>query len=449
MSTMANTHTQAQIQARSAMSNALDQQPMSFTQWAIFVVALLLNMIDGFDVAALSFAAHGLGEEFNLAAGSLGQLFSVALAGMMIGAMFLAPLADSIGRKPLLVACVLAIGITMLGMAQAQSLWQMLTLRFITGLGVGGMLAGLTALTSEYTPAKYRSLAIVSMTAGYPLGVSIGGLLAAPMIPEYGWRVVFYLGGGATLLMAAVLFALVPESLQFLSGLTTAKARRAQQIILLRLGLPQLPAELEQPQPVCQQTPTRFASIRALFSPSLRGQTLQLWLTFFLCFVSLYFLLSWIPKLLVNAGLSQSSGVLASTAFTGGGTLGIFVLGWLATYFSLARIICAFLLLAAVGLALFAWLNGLPYLFVSLAIIGFFHAGGFTGLYAVAAKIYPAHARVTGIGWALGLGRFGAVVGPYVGGLLIAANFNWQQIFLVFALPIAASGVLALGLKAR
>ena len=175
----------------------------------------------------------------------------------------------------------------------------------------------------------------------------------------------------------------------------------------------------------------------------------MLWLTFFFCFISLYFLISWIPQLVVNAGFTESQGVYAAVAMNGGGVIGIFTLGWFASRTSLSILIGGFLSFAAVTMILFALTDGISLLLIYLAVIGFTLQGGFTGLYAVAAKIYPTELRSTGVGWAIGLGRFGAVVGPYVGGVLIAGGVSMEINFLIFAIPLMTSGWLAFFLRVK
>jgi len=179
-----------------------------------------------------------------------------------------------------------------------------------------------------------------------------------------------------------------------------------------------------------------------------RADTLMLWGAFFFCFISLYFLMSWIPKLVVTSGLSESKGVYASVAFNAGGVLGILTLGWLSSQMGLARLIAMFLSAAAAAMIVFALAEGVSHLLAYLVLIGFLLQGGFTGLYAVAAKIYPTELRSTGVGWAIGLGRFGAVVGPYVGGMLIAKGVSMENNFLIFALPLFIGGAIAYRLRA-
>ncbi len=414
-------------------------------QWMVIFIALLLNILDGFDVTAMAFTAHSIGNDLSIPPQQLGLLFSTALAGMMLGAMFIAPLSDIIGRRKMILASVAVIGISMLATSVSSTLWLLIILRLATGLGVGGLLASLATITSEYTPEKYRSLTVVAVTAGYPLGASLGGFIAAPLLTSFGWQSVFVAGGLMTLAMLVLVYFWMPESLQFLSTRQPPGALQKINVILKQLSYKPL---LQLPQTEVEAHADK-ATVVSLLTPERRLKTIQLWLTFFFCFISLYFLMSWVPKLVVDAGLSEAAGVYSAAVLNGGGVLGIVLLGWIATRVGLTALIGWFLIVASAAMVVYSQFSETLSLFVSLFVVGFLLQGGFCGLYAVAAKLYPADVRTTGVGWAIGLGRFGAVVGPYVGGFLIAAGLNLEGNFLIFAIPTCLAGVLALGLKVR
>lgn len=423
----------------SVLDDILDRGPITTTQILIIAIALILNMLDGFDVTAMAFTAHSIGEELQIAPNHLGILFSVALAGMMLGAMFIAPFSDILGRRKMLLICVLGIGVSVFITGYATSLWQLIVLRSITGLGVGSMLASLAAITSEFTPTKYRSLTVVTIVAGYPLGATLGGFIAAPLIPVYGWQSVFFVGGAVTLAMLPAVIYLVPESMQFLITKRPPNALEKLNKTLARMNKPAL-TELPPVDDTAQQ---EKANVLSLLTEDRRVKTLTLWSAFFFCFICLYFLMSWIPKLVVNSNLSETMGVYAAVAFNGGGVIGILSLGWLSSRMGLSKLIGSFLSLAALCMILFAGMSATLPLLPSLFITGFFLQGGFTGLYAVAAKIYSTEVRTTGVGWAIGLGRFGAVVGPYIGGILIANGISMEINFFIFAVPLLIGGLLS------
>lgn len=194
---------------------------------------------------------------------------------------------------------------------------------------------------------------------------------------------------------------------------------------------------------------TDKANVLSLLTQERRTQTLTLWAAFLFCFMTLYFLMSWIPKLLIDAGFTESMGIYAAAAFNGGGVVGIVSLGWIAARIYLSKLIGTFLTTCAAVMIIFAYSSGVNFLFPYLFLIGFLLQGGFVGMYAVAAKIYPTEVRTTGVGWAIGLGRFGAVLGPWIGGLLIAAGISMEVNFIVFAIPMVISGLIAYMLAVR
>ncbi len=428
-----------------SIESILDHGKVSGLQWLVLLVALVLNMLDGFDVTAMAFTAHSIGEQLAIPPEQLGIVFSVALGGMMIGAMFIAPLSDVVGRRRIVLLSIIVIGLSMLATGFVTSLLQLMIFRLLTGLGVGSLLASLATITAEYTPAKYRSLCVVAVTAGYPLGASLGGFVAAPLLQSSGWQSVFVAGGIATLSMVIIAYFCLPESLQFLIHRRPPRALQTLNRILLRLNARQL-EEL----PVAAPEKSRDkANVLSLLSPERRLRTVQLWLTFFFCFITLYFLMSWLPKLVVLSGLSETQGVYGSASFNGGAVVGILVLGWLSSFVSLSRLISVFLILTAVCMVIFALAAEYLPMLASLFVVGFFLQGGFCGLYAVAAKAYPVEVRTTGVGWAIGIGRFGAVVGPFAGGILIARGTSIEMNFLLFAIPTLLAGFLAWRLGVR
>ncbi|MEO0998944.1 MAG: MFS transporter, partial [Pseudomonadota bacterium] len=359
---------------------------------------------------------------------------------------------DIVGRRRTILASVTLIGVSMLATPYAQNLTALAVARFVTGLGVGAMLASLAAIASEYLPDRYRSFGVVAITAGYPAGATAGAFVAAPMIAEFGWRSVFFAGGAATLAMLVVVLALIPESLAWLNQHRPPDALGRINAALKAIGKTTVTA-----LPVPAAAPERrggaqrfLANLLALLAPGRALLTLTVWLTFFFCFIALYFLMSWIPKLVEASGHSLSIGIYTSSTFNLGGVLGMLLLGFLSTRLALTRLIALFVCAAAALMVLFGFLpQTVPVLLVMTAAIGFLLQGGFTGMYAVAAKVYPADIRATGVGWAIGLGRLGAVVGPYLGGLAIDAQFSMATSFALFAIPLAIGGVLAYLLNVR
>jgi AAHS family 4-hydroxybenzoate transporter-like MFS transporter len=334
--------------------------------------------------------------------------------------------------------------------ANATTLSEFFLLRFISGMGAGAMLACQAALAAEYSPEKYRTLAVAAVTSGYPLGAMMTSVVAGFILPDYGWRGMFWFGGALTLTMAIVAWILLPESLKYLLEKRPANALERINKILRKLKKDPLK---EMPQVAVAEKKARTGlgkTMMGLVAKEHRVATLTLWAAFFLCFSTLYFLMSWIPKLMEDSGYERSVGRTAFFLFNFGGVIGIYLLGWMSTRWKLTNLILVLSLSSAVGMVAFALApNQLNLLFVLIFLIGILQQGGFTGLYGVAAKVYPTNIRSTGIGWAIGLGRSGAVAGPAIAGYLIAAGFDMSANFFFFAIPMAIGGMIAYRLHVR
>ena len=413
-------------------------------------------MVDGFDITAMAVTAHQIGEDMQLSEDKLGLVFSFSLAGMMLGAMFLAALSDVIGRRTMIIITLTLVGATVLLTASVNSLPALILLRFISGLGAGAMLASVATLASEYSPEKFRAMAVTAVTAGYPLGAMTTGLVASSVVPEFGWQGMFIAGGSATLLLALIAFFMIPESLHFLCKKqpddALQRVNKILQIFKIQ-SLQQLPSIENTGGATEADRQNIYQKMLTLLTPEFRRSTLTLWATFFLCISTLYFLMSWTPKLIINLGYSADAGNLAFTLFNFGGVLGIFILGYLASKWSLSTLISIFAITSAVFMWAFAGAVSLDFnqtnLMLLIFIIGISMQGGYTGMYAVAAKIYPIEIRSTGVGWAIGLGRFGAVLGPGIAGYMIASGLPITINFMVFAIPMLIGGIFAYQLRVR
>ena len=432
------------------VSQVIDHGKITKQQIIIVALCVFFNMLDGFDITAMAVVANPVATELGLEPDRLGLIFSFALAGMMMGAMLLAPLSDIIGRRKMIITSVLMVGFSVLATVYATTLTEFVILRFISGLGAGAMLASQATLAAEYAPEKYRSLAVTVVTAGYPLGATMTSVIASLIIPEHGWRGMFIFGGTVTVAMAFVAFLLMPESLKFLFEKRPTNAIERINKILGTLKRPPL-AEL--PAPNHSRTDTKQSSgilnsIMTLLTQEHRRSTVVLWVSFFMCFSALYFLMSWIPKMMQDAGYSIEVARQAFLLFNLGGVVGIVSLGWLASFWRLTNLVCFFLIAASIAMTAFASIDASQTLMLALIfIIGICQQGGFTGLYAAAAKIYPTKIRSTGIGWAIGLGRFGAVVGPALAGVLLAQGVSMGGNFYVFAVPMLLGGIMAYRLR--
>jgi MFS family permease len=326
--------------------------------------------------------------------------------------------------------------------AFAQSVTQLAALRVFTGLGIGGMLASVGVIAAEYSSERYRSFSLAMYSIGYPIGATIGGVLAVWLIDAWGWRSVFIGGALASLAAIPVVLRYLPESLDFL---VTRRPRDALPRLNALLSRMRLPWREALPEPAQVVAGGRGGYAR-LFSPALLRTTLLIALAFFMLMFGTYFVLSWTPKLLVDAGMSAEQGITGGVLLNLGGIVGGGLFGWLTTRLRLRPLIAMFLVATSVALALFGYVSGtLALAFAVAVMIGFALFGSMAGLYALAPTVYDASVRTTGLGWAIGIGRIGAIIAPAIVGVLIDAGWHTSHLYYVFALPLlAAAGAVLL-----
>jgi benzoate transport len=416
------------------------------TAWVVVALCTIINMMDGFDVLAISFAAPEVAREWGLQPTQLGLLFSAGLAGMTVGALVLSPLADILGRRTILLTCLFVISAAMILSAYAQGLTSLALFRFLTGLGIGGMLSGINTVTAEYAPERQRNFAIGLVTCGYPIGATLGGIAAIPLIAQFGWPSVFLFGGFLSLVMIPIVWVALPESLAFLLSRQPRDALVRANALLRRLERPQL-ASL--PQPAARDGKGR-KSLFDIFDSSLIAGTLLIVTAFFMNMLSFYFVMSWTPKVIVDMGLSTQVGISASVAINMFGVVGGILCGYLAGRFGLARVTGIYMLMTFVGMVVFSFMPAdFTLLMVASAFLGFFLLGTMVGLYAIVAVVFPTHVRATGTGVAIGIGRLGAIVGPYLGGILIAAGWQRPLYWAALGVPVLIAAVVTAGAAQR
>ena len=439
------------VTSDSFVADVIDNGKISGQQVLIVGLCLFFNMLDGFDITAMAVVASPVAAELALTPDRLGWIFSFALAGMMAGAMFLAPVSDVLGRRNVVILALILVGASIILTARATTYAEFIVLRFVSGMGAGALLACQAALAAEYSPEKYRAAAVAIVTSGYPLGAMMTSVVAGYVLPDYGWRGMFWFGGVVTLSMVVVAFLLIPESLKYLIQKRPDNALERVNGILAKMkreplaALPDLPERgLADDRGVIGNMLKLVSDDERVGRLTLRSATLILWTAFLLCFSTLYFLMSWIPKLMDDSGYDPSVGHDAFFMFNLGGVIGIYLMSYLSTRWKLTNMVFLLSASSAVGMVIFAFApNQLNLLMTLILLIGILQQGGFTGLYGTAAKLYPTEIRSTGIGWAIGLGRFGAVAGPAVAGYLILAGFDMAANFVFFAVPMAIGGFIA------
>jgi benzoate transport len=420
----------------------IDQSRMTGVQYSTILICFLMNMLDGMDVLVISYTAPAIAEQWDISPQALGIVFSAGLMGMTLGAMFIAPKTDIIGRKPMILISAALMCTTIYLTGYAQTINELVFYRFISGLGIGSMLASTPALAAEYAPNRSKDFWVSFVLSGYPLGAFFSGMVAAKVIPLHGWPQVFKLAGIATAATIPLIYFFLAESLDFLLKKRPRNALARVNALLVRMK-----GETMQELPELFVARNQSGKLSSLFTAQFKSATLKLWVAFFMAFMSLYFLVSWIPKLAVNTGLSMELAIYAGTVFNLGSFVGINSQGYLSAQLGLRRVIGYFLIGSALLMVLFGMFEGSAIILVVFGLIGFLNQGGFVGLYSVAARIYPTEIRTTGIGWAIGAGRLGAIVGPLLGGLLIGAGVSMVTNFIIFAVPAVAAGWSAMVIK--
>ena len=421
----------------------IDNSKMTGPQYATVFICLLMNMLDGMDVMVISYTAPAIVKAWSITPEALGIVFSAGLLGMTIGAMFLAPRADIIGRKRMILLSAVLMGLSIFSTAFVQSIEQLMVIRLISGIGIGAMLASTATLTAEYTPNKTKDFWVSFVISGYPIGAVLSGLVAAKVIPQLGWQTMFQLAGFATTIAVPLIFFFLSESVDFYLKAQPKNALLNVNAILAKMGintLSSLPTYNEQKAEV---------SFKSMLTEEFKIPTFQLWGALFMAFATLYFLTNWIPKLASNAGLSMELAIYAGTVFNMGAFVGIVVQGYFSSIYGLKKTIGIFLLMTAVLMSIFGLFSGSSLLLVVFGLIGFGIQGGFVGLYAVAARMYPTEFRTTGVGWAIGSGRLGGIIGPMLGGILIGMGLSMTTNFLIFAIPTALAGVITMYLSSK
>jgi MFS transporter, AAHS family, 4-hydroxybenzoate transporter len=425
------------------VSDWIDKRSVSSVQVLVLALCAAAAAIDGFDAQNIGYVAPAIIQEWQVAPHDFTAVFVSGLIGLLIGCLLIAPLADVIGRRWILIVTLATFGIFSLASAAAPSIAWLSFLRFLTGLGLGGGMANAIAMTSEYFPSRMRSWMTVLMFCGFPVGASLGGLLAAALIPVYGWSTVFIVGGIVPLALAAVLAALLPESIRYL----VAKKADGERVAAI---LRRIDPHSEIPHParfVMAEQNAGGLTVKHLFGGGRSLGTMLIWVVFFASLLDIYLLTSWLPQVLHDSGLSISASAVATAVLQGGGVVCTLVVGPVLDRRGCLTVLLALYLLAAVGIAAIGSVgNYFALILLAACASGAGIIAGQNVANAVAAMFYPTSIRATGVGWALGIGRIGAIVGPTVGGAMLALQWSQAAIFGVGAIPALVAALAVLGL---
>ena len=417
---------------------------MTTGQWLAIIVTACLNALDGFDVLSISFASPGIAAEWGVDRGTLGWVLSMELLGMAVGSVLLGGVADRIGRRPTMLGCLLAMAVGMYGAGHADGVGLLLTWRLLTGLGIGGMLASINAMAAEFSSLRWRNFAMALMVIGYPLGGVFGGLFVQHLLTVGTWHDVFVYGSAATALFIPIVWLLVPESVLFLDRRSAPGALQRINGILRRLGH----AEAEALSPRAAGEP--HGSVLDIFKPGLISITLLITFAYFAHVISFYFILKWVPKIVVDMGYAPKAAAGVLTWVNVGGAFGGAVFGLLATRVGL-KPLTVFVLLGATLMII--WFGqgaaDLSSLTTKAMVSGLFNNSGIAGLYLLFAQVFPSHVRATGTGFAIGAGRGGAALAPVIAGYLFKAGFGLAVVATCMGVGSALAAVALLMLRTR
>ena len=425
------------------VNDVIDNARFNAFHWLVMCLCALLLIFDGYDLFIYGVVLPAIMQEWGLTPLQAGALGSYALFGMMFGALLFGSLADKIGRKKGIAICFALFSVATIVNGFATSPTEFGICRFIAGLGCGGLMPNAVALMNEYAPKKLRSTLVAVMFSGYSLGGMLSAGVGIFMLPRFGWESMFF-AAALPLLLLPVIFHYLPESIGFLVRRGEHDKARA---LLQRLDPGQsLGADV---QLVINERKGGGVSVLELFRNGLAVRTLSIWVAFFCCLLMVYALSSWLPKLMANAGYSLGSSLSFLLALNFGGMAGAILGGWLGDRFNLTKVKVGFFIAAAVSISLLGFKSPTLVLYLLIFIAGATTIGTQILLYAGTAQLYGLSIRSTGLGWASGIGRNGAIVGPLLGGALMGIELPLQLNFMAFAIPgaIAALAMLVFALS--
>lgn len=402
---------------------------MSFYQYLVVGLCCLINITDGFDVVSLAVAAPVLSRDWQIDPALLGSMFSASAVGLVIGAFVIGPMADKLGRRPVMLGALATLAATLFLSGLAANVWQLLVLRGITGIGLGTLVVCLNTTVAEYASDKARNMALAILHIGFTFGMMLGSGIAAIALETSGWRVIFFTAGLLNLLTFVISIFVLGESREFLVRRQAPGDLERLNRLNRKMGIAEL-ATLP-PKPAAK---VKGAMIRSMLAPELRSQTILIWVASATYAIVGYFLMNWKPTILANAGLTPSLAA-ASGIITGAcGTLGHLAMGLWARRVGEGRLTTIFFAAAAVTLVIFGLQPPNPVGLLAMAgLTTFFVVGAYTGLFLVAVVMYPPSMQNSGVGFIVGFGRIGAIAGPMIGGFLLSAGLTRMDTYFVFS----------------
>jgi AAHS family 4-hydroxybenzoate transporter-like MFS transporter len=429
--------------SQKSLFDIIGDSPMTSFQYLVVIMCFILNMNDGIDVLVVSYTGSEIMSEFGLSKTLQGYIYSAGLAGMTLGCLFIAPIADRIGRRRLFIFAIVLESIAMILSSMVISYTQLLILRFLAGLGIGGLLPTMAAVASEFSNHKRKDLAVGFVQAGWPIGAILMGFYTAWIVPQMGWRFAYLSAGIISSIMLVMIIFFMPESIEYLLKKQPGNALLRINKVLRRIEHAEinLLPEIEK-----KEKPDIFT----LFNKDYRSSTIRLWIGIFFGFMTLYTLISWIPSIATDSGMPFKMATYVGTVLNIGAFLGSTGIGWLAARFRLKRLIFTYFLIAFTIMVLYGTLT-LSYalIFIITFFIGIFVQGGFNGYWPATTRVYATEVRTTGVGWAVGIGRFGAILGPAIFGILSDLNLSVPVLFIIFSIPLLISGAAVYNIPSR
>ena len=420
------------------ISTFLDERPMTFTQWVIFILSFVILMFDGFDTAVMGFLGPRLMDDWGIGKAALGPIFMSGLIGLAVGALTTGPLADRFGRKVIVIGSIFFFGLWSLVSAYSWNVPSLCVFRFLTGMGLGASMPNTVTILSEFAPKRYRSWMITTIYCGFSLGAASCGLITTWLVNFYSWRAVLIFGGVVPIVFAAILLFILPESTRFLM-LNLEKNKHRLTVLVNRL-IPGL-ADGRTDFYSSEKKVYTNRSVSALLLPDYRLGTITLWVAMLSVLLANYLLSAWFPTVIESSGLTAADGAIVGTTFQIGGAIGNFMVGFVMDRFEHHKVIVSAVLSGAVFTLILALQHLTMLVTVPLVfLMGITISCVSTGLFALAAHTYPTEIRATGVSWSAGIGRFGSIAGA--GGVILGImGLEPNQVFMFATIPLVISAV--------
>lgn len=424
------------------VAEIINRAPLGAYQWRIILMLFVVAALDGFDTQAIAFVVPSIGAGWHIAPSAFGPVFAVGLLGSVAGSILMGGWGDRFGRKTVILGAMAEFALVTLACAHVRDLPQLMLCRFLAGLGLGGVLPNFLALASEYAPDRARTTMVTITMWGFPLGAAVGGMLTGGLIDQYGWPLVFHLGGALPLLCLPLLMLALPESIRFLA----ADPRNGARIVRILARIDRRVGIGPDARFVHAADGPAGTGVRALFQHGRAAGTLMLWLALFCSLLLSYCLLNWIPSLLRHAGLSTRDAVMGTVTLNVAGIVGSLAFSLLMNRSRHALLMAGAAYAAGAVATAMIGAVGSAWLVTAIACTGFFIIGGQIAVAAYVPGFYPTPVRGTGVGWSQGIARIGSLAGPLAGGMVLAAGATPATMFRLCAIPAAVSALALLAL---